>query len=412
MKIFRLISFLWLLLTGLVVQASNNQHHQQLLFETDSVNKIPYRIPAIAQCRNGNLIAVSDFRYCGSDIGYGAVDLVYRISKDYGNTWSPIAKLADGHGDENHIQWDYAFGDCGLVANRTNSEVLAVCVAGKTVYFQGKRNNPNRVAVFRSNDNGKTWDKGHEITEQIYRLFDGRKQGPIQSLFFTSGRIHQSRYVKVGKYYRLYSGLCTLSGNFIVYSDDFGHQWKVLGNIDESPCKDGDEVKCEELPDGSLILSSRAEGRMLNIFTFTNIKKGEGHWDSRQTASDMAHIKNQCNGEILVLPVVRKSDGQETYLALQSVPFGPQRTNVGIFYKEIGKKHLSALEFASHWKRGMLVHPGPSSYSTMIAQKDGRIGFLCEVGQKNNHISYQSLDVEEITNNEFVLSKKRFKKGY
>ena len=60
----------------------------------------------------------------------------------------------------------------------------------------------------------------------------------------------------------------------------------------------------------------------------------------------------------------------------------------------------------------MLVHPGPSSYSTMIAQKDGRIGFLCEVGQKNNHISYQSLDVEEITNNEFVLSKKRLKKGY
>ena len=52
MKIFRLISFLWLLSTGLVVQASNNQHHQQLLFETDSANEIPYRIPAIAQCRN------------------------------------------------------------------------------------------------------------------------------------------------------------------------------------------------------------------------------------------------------------------------------------------------------------------------------------------------------------------------
>ena len=315
---------------------SNAQQATQRLFETVE-GKIPYRIPAIATTKNGTLIAVADYRYCYSDIGFGPVDLHYRLSHDNGLTWGEERVLADGTGDETDVQnpqtaWRYAFGDCAIVADRESQEVAVLCVGGKTVYHRARRQNPNRVVLFRSHDGGETWDKGREITEEIYGLFDQRREGPINSLFVGSGKIHQSRYVKVGNFYRLYAALCTLSGNFVIYSDDFGDTWRVLGDPNHSPARDGDEPKCEELPNGSVILSSRYQGRLFNIFTFTDAARAEGSWDLRAKALDMKNVQNACNGEIILLPVTRKKDSKKVWIALQSIPFGPNRTNVGFYY--------------------------------------------------------------------------------
>ena len=68
---------------------SNAQQATQRLFETVE-GKIPYRIPAIATTKNGTLIAVADYRYCYSDIGFGPVDLHYRLSHDNGYTYGSI----------------------------------------------------------------------------------------------------------------------------------------------------------------------------------------------------------------------------------------------------------------------------------------------------------------------------------
>ena len=43
------------------------------VFTTPSHEAIPYRIPAIAQNRKGELIAVADYRYSRSDIGAKAL---------------------------------------------------------------------------------------------------------------------------------------------------------------------------------------------------------------------------------------------------------------------------------------------------------------------------------------------------
>ncbi|MBS7407877.1 MAG: exo-alpha-sialidase, partial [Prevotellamassilia sp.] len=47
----------------------------------------PYRIPAIASTACGDLLAFTDHRPCGSDIGYGEVDIMCRISRDGGRSW-------------------------------------------------------------------------------------------------------------------------------------------------------------------------------------------------------------------------------------------------------------------------------------------------------------------------------------
>ena len=54
-----------------------------LLFESRSTDTIPYRIPAIAELERGTLLALADYRHCGSDIGFGRVDIHGRIAFYY-----------------------------------------------------------------------------------------------------------------------------------------------------------------------------------------------------------------------------------------------------------------------------------------------------------------------------------------
>ena len=102
-----------------------------------------------------------------------------------------------------------------MVADRESNEVLLISVCGKMPCTQGTRENPNPVARFRSHDGGETWTAYEDITEDIYSIFDNRADA-VRSIFFGSGRICQSRLVKVKDYYRLYAALWTRDNNSIL----------------------------------------------------------------------------------------------------------------------------------------------------------------------------------------------------
>ena len=324
------------------------------IFRTWLSEDVPYRIPAIAKTRSGNLVAVADYRFCRADIGYGHIDLHCRISEDNGKTWGDVFTIIAGDGkkvDNNpNLSLTAGYGDPCLVADSESDRLLLICVCGYQTYFAATREYPNQVARLYSEDGGRTWSAPEVITEQFYAPIDNAPMGPIKSMFIGSGRIHQSRYTKVGDYYRLYA--CMLARdkdnnfcNFVVYSDDFGLNWNILGGVDVAPIPaGGDEPKTEELPDGSLVLSSRCGGgRLYNIFKFSDAAKAEGEWGkhafSGEKNNGVAALQNSCNGEVMVLPVKRNSDGRDMYIMLQSLPFGAGRTNVGIYFKE-----LSAME--------------------------------------------------------------------
>lgn len=109
---------------------------QDLLVCTSNPN---YRIPAIAQAKNGNLIAVSDYRFSGADIGSGALDLRARISKDNGANWGDIVTIADhtqyNKGSENATEFMHTgFGDPCIVADRESNKVLLMSCTGDIMY--------------------------------------------------------------------------------------------------------------------------------------------------------------------------------------------------------------------------------------------------------------------------------------
>ena len=391
---------------------------------------IPYRIPALATANDGTLIAVADYRHSGTDIGVtdkGRIDLHYRLSHDNGNTWSDIMPLIEGKGDKSPDFMNVGFGDPCIVADRESSRVLVLSCAGNVSFQNGTRHNHQNIARFYSEDCGKTWSNAEDIAESIYSQFDKSTYGPVRSMFVASGRIMQSRMTKVGEYYRLYCAVLVRDKyanhmNYVLFSDDFGMSWKVLGNINEPAVyKTADEPKVEELPNGTILISSRYNnGRYYNLFTYTDVNSGAGTWGtaafSGATNNGVESKENSTNGEVMLIPVTRIADNEPMHILLQSVPLGPNRKNVGIYYKELANEfedYISSDDVAQGWDGVIQVTNLNSAYSTMTWQSDNRLGFLYEEethGTSNlayggYTIVYECFDIEDLTEGKYTYRK-------
>ena len=358
-----------------------------------------YRIPAFAVTNDGALLAVTDLRYGNpSDLGNDhRIDLLIKRSEDNGKAWSEAVNITKTLPTDKT-----GYGDAAIVADRESNDVLILCVHGNVTYFAG--DHPNKylhIIKYLSHDGGKTFPKKEDISDMIFGF-----NSTWKSLFFGSGRIMQSRYIKAGSHYRIYSALLSKGyGNAVVYSDDFGSTWKLLGNPATSPISNGDEAKVEELPDGSVILSSRngtSSGRLINIFKYSNPTEGEGNWGTTGFLN-IGPSGRGTNGEIFIVKA-RKADTKEpVYLAFQSHPNGPGRSNVTIYWRELPNGTISINDFvsASAW-HSYLVENGDSAYSTMAVQRDGGIGFLYERNTRgaglDYDIAYKNLPIDVITN--------------
>lgn len=399
-----------------------------VLFRYDGTPEynVCYRIPAITTVENGThkgrVLAISDYRYCGKDIGNGRIDLYMSYSDDNGVTWSAPDHMRNAAGEPvaqgtgkgtvaTSLQNpDCGFGDAAVVCDRETGKVMVVSVCGRTPFFQARRNNPNQVARWYSEDGGDTWTEFTNITDRMYALFDGTTPlGYIDGMFFGSGRMVQSRYIKVGDYYRVYgvmSGHHAATGtlsNWVLYTDDFGETWHILGDAMTPPVAAlGDEPKAEELPDGSVLVAARRNGgnRHFNIFRYTDINANEGYWGNL-VATDMGMGSiNACDGEIMILPVRNVSTGVQAYMALQSFPYGGQRRNVSIAWKVLDDgEDIATPDAFKVWDGRLQLSDIGSCYSTMCLQHDNTIGFMFEeetFGKTYTQI-YRNLSIPDIT---------------
>ena len=397
--------------------ASAIESKKQTLFNSANHSSTPYRIPAIATLSNGDVIAIADQRPCGADVGNGEVDIYAKISSNNGSTWTPSStdpsadgtglKIADGTSSN-------GYGDAAVVANRESGEVMAICVAGKVVFSNGSSSKHNKMARLHSSDYGKTWK-----TEDVTTAFFDNLLPNAYTMFMASGKILQSTKVKKGNYYRLYGALLVRQKknwlskenvNYVVYSDDFGKTWAILGG--GSCISSADEAKVEELPNGNIVVSSRKSGgRYFNVFSFSNLESATGSWGSTSTCSFGG--SNATNGELLMYHnVTNVSTGEKTNIILQSLPTGSSRSNVAVFYKVIDNNtSYSSSSFTSGWTKGIEVDNGASGYSTMTILPNGEIGFLYEDNYDTSKadgdysdIVYVPLTVSEITGGAYTYT--------
>lgn len=412
---------------------------QTTLWKTDTTSHKYYRIPAIVAYKDqviaftDNRSGVTDATSWGDVGSVGNISIDVRHSKDRGSTWSMSQCAVRGFGSSG---FDQSHGDAALVRDRETGCMLIMTASGDVGYgkskvtTQGDYSEALKVGRYYSQDNGYTWTGG-EVTSQIYDLFRGH--GNIFRLFFTSGRICQSKQIKRGNYYRIYSAVVTNEGSLVVYSDDFGKIWKPLGGAEARPAPEGDEAKLEELPDGSVLLSCRRggkEGRCFNVYRYKDVDYVNGSWAtpvaSESVDGGTATINNNCNGEIMLVSA-KENGGKKVYLALQSVPRGTpgehasnleRRSHVSIYWKVFASAADCVVpeNWINGWKRYEITD-GYSAYSSMAIGDNGEIHFIYEDGgvrlqlgsQKTEmyNIMYRNLSLKEITGGRYVYSKRK-----
>ena len=383
------------------------------MFDTKTNPRHYYRIPAIVQLHDGRLLAIGDDRHRNdSDIGSNSgIDILGKTSEDGGKTWSASFMIADGDG----LRTDFndSHGDAAAVVDRETGQLLIMCASGYKGFLASTLQDPLCVGRYMSEDGGATWT-GSEVTSDIYGIFADYPE--VNALFFSSGRICQSSRIKRGDYYRIYSAVDGPMGVgcLVVYSDDFGQTWHALGGPGARPtvAPYGDEAKVEELPDGKVLLSCRSKqtatsGRLFNIYDYIT-----GTWGEMAVSNDPESGTYSedcsCNGELLIVPVIRTSDGQQMHLALQSVPRGKGRQRVSIYYKPL--IDASDYDEPSDFSRGWTCYQvtgNYSAYSSMTALNDGSIAFFHEDCNDNPSTSaydliFQKLSIRTITGGQYA----------
>lgn len=373
------------------------------LFYNPDEAGVPPRIPAIAKAKNGDVVAVSDYRYCFGDIGMGdgRIDLIQRVSRDNGRTWSDIQMIA-AHSTTDPKRRGY--GDAAIVADRERNEVLVMAVTGDVSFWRSNQNYPMRLVRIQGNYDvaSQQWryETPQDLTDEVYnQTFNGK----LRALFLTSGKLFQSRVIKVGKYYRVYGAFCVFEQatgkkcTYVAYTDDFGKTWKQLGPAGTA-AEYGDEAKCEEFADGTVILSSRSgKRRIMNVFTYDkgkkNVREGRGQWAGAAFGVTNTDSPNGTNGEIGIYDAVRVADGKRVKIVLQSTPTN-NRADVCIYYKELTSADKQPEHMATQgWQRYQVSY-GTSAYSTFDLLSDGRIGFYVEENDYNGGYDMVFLPLE------------------
>jgi len=345
------------------VKNGNPQHSATVFLSASTVEYLGahgsryYRIPGITTTNNGWLVAVTDRRFGSNGDLPNNIDVVARVSKDNGVTWTEPVVIAGTAA----LGGDYGHGDPAIVTDRITGDVI-VLVTSKVGFFSGTPTNPPLIKMIVSHDNGLTWDAPIDITSQIYGATCSdavRKQ--FYSLFVSSGAFMQKRdgtLMAVAPVRKTSSTTHSTFGAHVISSTDHGKTW-TMSNV--SALLDADESKIVELDNGDLLVSSRHAGTRYYATSADNglSWSARGNWNQLQEPG--------CNGDMIRLTSV--SGGSTKNRLLHSIPNAGSRQNVTVF--------LSTDE-GKTWPVKKSICPKGSAYSSLTVLPDGSIGCYYE----------------------------------
>jgi Neuraminidase (sialidase) len=361
----RLALLLTLLPLLLFAQEPIRLLENKALFVSGTEDTHTFRIPALITAPNGDLIAACDARRKSSRdlIWVRDIDIVVKRSSDHGKTWTDMELVCD-FGDGKPAS------DPSFILDKTTGELFCF------YNFMDQDAAPKefRLYVQTSKDNGQTWSKARDITDEI-----ALPEWKMDFKFITSGRGIQTRDGEL-----LHTLVNLKNGLHVFSSKDHGQSWHLL----DTPLKPGNESKIIELADGRLMVNCRHNK---HGFRWVHVSEDGGKtWVGQ---SDPNLIDPGCNGSILRYTSI--ADGyQKNRLLFCNANSSKGRKNltVRISYDE-GKT----------WSAGKVIDPGSSAYSSLAICQDGSIGVLYEPGYKE--VRFARFTLEALTDGKDKLSK-------
>lgn len=372
-----------------IISPSNYFAASNQLFSNRTYN---YRIPELLALPNGDLLAFADRRYNGAGDLPNRIEVYVKKSTNNGTNWGAEKQVTP---TSTSIMDGY--GDTAAVLDRKTGNVIAVVAHGQG-FFKSTSKDPIRIITIRSRNNGDSWEAPIDITSQIYGAGCGDlTRRNWQAAFVTSGNGLQLRngrlcFVLV---VRETTQTATKSiKNYLMYSDDGGHKWKVSRG---SPRNDngGNEAKVVELnQDGHLLMNIRPNGPIWNRYLSRSYDYGET-WTEAKVQDDLP--SSGSNGDtIYYTSTLNGYDKNRLITLVDARPYsrvangGPGLPTFYISYDE-----------GYTWSNKKQLYDRNAGYSSLAILKDGSIGILAELGNSwNGPIYFLKTSIEWCNSND------------
>ena len=336
------------------IQFSQNQFVYKELFNAENNPEVScYRIPSIITATNGDLIAAIDERVpsCGDLKWSRDINIVIRKSSDNGKTWGKIEKIID-----------YPLGQSAsdpsmILDKQTNTIFLFYNYMDldnqKDIYY---------LKYISSNDNGKSWSKPVDITNQI-----SKENWKNDFKFITSGRGIQTK-----KGTLLHCLVNLHKGTHVFGSNDNGKTWFIT----ETPTSPGDESKIVELNDGSWMVNSRVNKLG---YRYSHVSNDDGKtWISKKEESI---IDPGCNGSL-----IRYSHGEKNLLLLTNINNKKERKEIVLRY---------SIDEGKSWSNPKIIYNGEAAYSSMTVMENGNLGLFFEMDNYTKNV-FTSISIKDV----------------
>ncbi len=366
------------------------QFEKQPIFTARTGGYHVYRIPSIAVTRNGTILATGEARRGGGG-DYDSNDIVIRRSHDGGQSWTPMTALIKSR--------DYGRGAVSnfvpIVDGSTDTVHALYCY------------DYNRTFYICSNDEGVSWSKLREITPTMEQFRSDYPWvvvavGPGHGLQLANGRLIAPVWLSDGSAHDMGPGhrghrpSCVGS----IYSDDKGASWQrgELAAKTEGMFRHPNETALVELSDGRVLFNIRSESdahrRMICI------SRDGGHSWSKPYF-DQTLLEPVCMASLLRLPgneiIFTNPDNLER--TMQSCWGGVIRE------PNCDRKQLTvqlSSDDCRSWSCKKIIEPGPSGYSDLAVDREGRICCLYECGVINgmfddNYLMFSKFDRQWLT---------------
>lgn len=346
-----------------------------------------FRIPAIVNMPNGNLLAFCEGRVNGAG-DYGNIDIVMKRSIDKGKTWSILQVVAD-YGDQQLCNPApvvdlsdplYPNGRIFLFYNTGNNHEGEI-LNGKGIKY---------CMYKTSADGGVTWSDPIDITEQVHRpkqpsvnpKYDFSEDWryyantPGHAMQFQSGK-YQGRIFVAANHSA--GNPQKRAGHYVAhgyYTDDHGKTFK-LGNSLNLP--GSNESMAAELSGSRLMMNSRNQRGDVRARIVSISSNGGASWDT--TYIDRNLIDPVCQGSILN---IGKKKGKHI-LAFCNAADVKERNNLTL---------RISFDDGNTWVKSIPIYKGlttPQQSSDYAAYSD-----LVKMNSKNVGVFFEKDDYSQI----------------
>ena len=366
-------TFLYLIFSLLVPFVSHT-NDLKYIFKSGSEGYNTFRIPSIITTDSGVVLAFAEGRK-NSSSDSGDIDLVLKRSTDGGKTWGDLIVIRD---DSTNV-----CGNPSPVIDRKTGKIFLLSTWNRGDDTESEIINmtsvdTRRVYVMNSIDEGLSWSKPIEITDNVKKPnWTWYATGPVHGIQIREGSkkgrmIIPCDHIEANtkKYY-----------SHIIYSDDGGSSWNI-GGI--TPQDQVNECSVAEIGKGKLILNMRNYDRtQMNRKISISKDYGESWGD---IYDDKALVEPICQASILRYSF--KGSGRNDLLFIN-----PADKN-----KRLNMTLRLSSDLGRTWTKEFLLHEGPSAYSDITKLRNGNVGCLFEAGKNSPYegIVYREVDVRDI----------------